>query len=204
MRKHVRNFIVVAAVAPFSLALVAAGTANAATSAPAVPSAQHATAPSDSLESLVNLLAQRLKTADSVSTAKYGTPSPVDDPAREKTELDSAAAMATKQGLDPNATRKIFSDQIQANKVVQYGLYSRWTALPNEIPKIKADLTKLRTQLDTITGDLIRDLAATKTARSASDCKAHLQSTERSVSRANHFDALHVQAFDRALISVCT
>lgn len=112
--------------------------------------------------------------------------------------------MATKQGLDPNATRKIFSDQIQANKVVQYGLYSRWTALPNEIPKIKADLTKLRTQLDTITNDLIRDLAATKTARSASGCKSDLQSTERSVSRANHFDALHVQAFNRALISVCT
>ncbi|WP_433289862.1 gamma subclass chorismate mutase AroQ [Pseudonocardia sp. CA-142604] len=194
----------IAAVAPFSLALAAAGTANAATPGPAVPSAQHATGRSDSLEPLVNLLAQRLKTADSVSTAKYGTPSPVDDPAREKTELDSAAAMATKQGLDPNATRKIFSDQIQANKVVQYGLYSRWTALPNEIPKIKADLTKLRTQLDTITDDLIRDLAATKTARSASGCKSDLQSTERSVSRANHFDALHVQAFNRALVSVCT
>ena len=192
-----------AAVAPFSLALVAAGTANAATAAPTVSSAQHATGRGDSLEPLVNLLAQRLKTADSVSTAKYGTPSPVDDPAREKTELDSAAAMATKNGLDPDATRKIFSDQIQANKVVQYGLYSRWTALPNEIPKTKADLTKLRTQLDTITNDLIRDLAATKTTRSASGCKAHLQSTERSVSRANHFDALHVEAFNRALISVC-
>jgi chorismate mutase len=186
------------------LAIVAAGTANAATSAPAVSSAQHATRRSDSLEPLVSLLAQRLKTADSVSSAKYGTPSPVDDPAREKTELDSAAAMATAQGLDPNATRKIFSDQIQANKVVQYGLYSRWTALPNEIPKTKADLTELRTQLDTITDDLIRDLAATKAARSSSGCEAHLQSTERSVSRANHFDALHVQAFNRALVSVCT
>ena len=192
------------AVAPFLLALVATGTANAATSAPAVPSAQHATGRSDSLEPLVNLLAQRLKTADSVSTAKYGTPSPVDDPAREKTELDSAAAMATKQGLDPNATRKIFSDQIQANKVVQYGLYSRWTALPNEILETKANLTKLRTQLDTITNDLIRDLAATKTTRRGSGCTAHLHSAERSVSRANHFDALHVQAFDRALTSVCT
>jgi chorismate mutase len=200
----VRNFVVAAAVIPFSLALVAAGTANAATSAPAVSSAQHATGRSDSLQPLVSLLAQRLKTADSVSTAKYGTPSPVDDPAREKTELDSAAAMATKQGLDPNATRKIFSDQIQANKVVQYGLYSRWTALPNEIPTTKADLTELRTQLDTITTDLIRDLAATKAARSSSGCEAHLQSTERSVSRANHFDALHVQAFNRALVSVCT
>jgi chorismate mutase len=204
VRKRVRNFIVLAAVAPFSLALVAAGTANAATAAPAVSSALHATGRGDSLEPLVNLLAQRLKTADSVSTAKYGTPSPVDDPAREKTELDSAAAMATERGLDPNATRKIFSDQIQANKVVQYGLYSRWTALPDEIPKTKADLTKLRTQLDTITDDLIRDLVATKTARSASGCKSHLQSTERSVSRANHFDALHVQAFNRALVSVCT
>ncbi|HEY4419456.1 MAG TPA: chorismate mutase [Pseudonocardia sp.] len=192
------------AVAPFSLALVATGTANAATPAPTVSSAHHGTRRGDSLEPLINLLAQRLKTADSVSTAKYGTTSPVDDPAREKTELDSAATMATKRGLDPNATRRIFSDQIQANKVVQYGLYSRWTALPNEIPKAKADLTKLRTQLDTITNDLIRDLAATKTIRSGSGCTAHLHSAERSVSRANHFDALHVQAFDRALTSVCT
>jgi chorismate mutase len=195
---------VLAAVTPFSLALVAAGTANAATSAPTVSSAQHATRRGDSLEPLVNLLAQRLKTADSVSTAKYGTPSPVDNPAREKTELDSAAAMATKRGLDPNTTRKIFSDQFQASKVVQYGLYSRWTALPNEILKTKADLTKLRTQLDTITDDLIRDLAATKTTRSGPGCKARLQSAERRVSRANHFDPLHVEAFNRALISVCT
>jgi chorismate mutase len=204
VKTQVWNFVVLVTVAPFSLALVSAGTANAATSAPPVSSAQHATGRGDSLEPLINLLAQRLKTADSVSTAKYDTPSPVYDPAREKVEIDSAAAMATKQGLDPNATRKILSDQIQANKVVQYGLYSRWTALPNEIPKTKADLTKLRPQLDTITNELIRDLAATKTIRSGSGCRAHVRSTERSVSRANHFDTLHVEAFNRALISVCT
>lgn len=193
-----------AAVAPLLPAFVAAGTAHAATPAPAVSSPRHSTGRGDSLEPLINLLAQRLKTADAVSTAKYGTPSPVDDPAREKTELDSAAAMATQRGLDPNTTRKIFSDQIQANKVVQYGLYSRWTARPNEVPETKADLSELRTRLDTITDELIRDLVATKTIRSSSACRARLRSTQRSVSSANHFDALHVEAFNRALISVCT
>jgi chorismate mutase len=186
------------------MALVSVGTANAATAAPAASAAQHATRRGDPLEPLVKLVAQRLTTADAVSSAKFGTPSPVDDPAREKVELDAAAAMATKQGLDPNATRKIFSDQIQANKVVQYGLYSRWTALPNKVPKTKADLTKIRTQLDTITVDLIRDLAATKSARSGSGCKTELRSAERSVSRADHFDALHVESFNRALVSICT
>jgi chorismate mutase len=192
------------AVVPFSVAVVTTGTANAAEPEPATPSVQHAAPLADPLEPLVNLVAQRLNTGDTVASAKFGTPSPIEDPAREKVELDSTAAMATKQGLDPNAIRKVFSDQIQANKVVQYGLYSRWTSHPDQVPKTRADLNKIRTQLDTITIALIRDLATTRTARSGAGCRTQLQSAERSVSRAEHFDALHVDAFQRALISICT
>jgi chorismate mutase len=204
VKRRIRNFVLLSAVVPFSVAIVTTGTANAAEPEPATSSVQQAAPRGDPLEPLVNLVAQRLKTGDTVSSAKFGTPSPIEDPAREKVELDSAAAMATKQGLDPNATRKIFSDQIQANKVVQYGLYSRWTSHPDQVPKTRADLNKIRTQLNTITAALIRDLATTRTARSGTGCRTQLQSAERSVSRAEHFDALHVDAFHRALTSICT
>ena len=199
-----RNLALLPTIVALSIALVTACAVDAGVPTPTVSSAADATQEGDPLEPLVDLIAQRLRTADAVSSATFGTPSPIDDPAREKDELDAAAAMASGQGLDPNVTRKIFSDQIEANKVIQYGLYARWTAHPDQAPKTKADLTTIRSQLNTITVDLIRDLASTKAARSDASCTTQLRSAERSVSRTYNFDPLHVEAFDRALISVCT
>ena len=204
MRKRIRTVVSLSVLVPVAASLVTGGTAIAATTTAATSRAHHATQQKDPLEPLVGLIAQRLRTGDTVSSAKFGTASPIDDPAREKVELDAAAVMAAKQGVDPGTTRKIFSDQIQANKVVQYGLYARWTARPGEVPKNKGDLKAVRTQLDQITEGLVRDLATTKAARSATGCNAQAQSAARGVGRADHFDALHVEALNRALLSVCT
>jgi len=44
------------------------------------------------LSDLVALAAQRIGTGDVVAAAKFGTPQAIDDPAREKQELDAVAA----------------------------------------------------------------------------------------------------------------
>jgi chorismate mutase len=180
------------------MALVAAGCAAA---SPAAPTAS-APAPS-ALEPLVDLVAQRLETADTVAAAKFGTDSPIEDPAREKVVLDTASTKATDQGIDADEVRTVFADQIQASKAVQYGLYSRWTAHPNEVPTTKPELGQVRPILDGITDALVRELAATVDLRNGSSCGTQLEGARQRVSDGEHFDALHSDAFDRALVSLC-
>jgi chorismate mutase len=201
VRKRVFPVVLFSVLVPVIVAVEAAETAIASTPA---SSAREPARRGDALEPLVDLVAQRLETADIVASAKFGTSSPIEDPAREKVVLDSAASMAAQQGLDPEATRTVFSDQIQANKVVQYGLFSAWTSHPDEAPTTRADLNRIRPTLDRITVDLVHQLAATQKTRSDQNCDSELRSAQRSVGRAHDFDALHADALGRALTSVCS
>jgi chorismate mutase len=198
----VRNFVLLSAFLLFAVGLGAAGTASASTSVSGTP----ATAGHEfgELGPLVDLVAQRLETADTVASAKFGTTSPIEHHAREKVVLDTAATLATQHQLDPDATRTVFSDQIQGGKAVQYGIFSRWTAHPDEAPTTRADLNEVRPVLDGITTGLVRELAATQEVRSGADCGSQLRSVGHRAGRAHHFDALHADAFDRALVSVCS
>ncbi len=127
--------------------------------APAPPEVTGPTAPYGRLRLLADLSAQRLATADLVAAAKYGTDSPIDDPAREKQVLDAVARQARETGGDPEATVRIFRDQIDANKVVQRGLFRRWDADPSQVPKERPDLTEVREEINRINGGLVRGIA---------------------------------------------
>ncbi|MEU9750618.1 gamma subclass chorismate mutase AroQ [Streptomyces niveus] len=94
------------------------------------------------LTALTDLFAERLLVADKVAAAKYGTDRPIDDPARERKILDDVADRAVGLGLDPDVVVAVFGDQIEANKVVQRGLYARWDAHPDERPTQRPDLDK--------------------------------------------------------------
>src|SRR5947208_9192944 len=96
---------------------------------------------SSPLHPVASLAAERLATADLVAAAKWGTDSPIDDPAREQVVLDNVAAQAQQLGADPDEIRVIFRDQIEANKTVQRGLFQRWTDHPDEAPTTKPDLS---------------------------------------------------------------
>jgi chorismate mutase-like protein len=78
------------------------------------------------LGSLTSLAAQRILLGDKVAAAKFGTDQPIDDPSRERHELDAVAALAAREGVDPDASVRFFRAQIEANKVVQRGLYALW------------------------------------------------------------------------------
>lgn len=152
---------------------------------------------------LVDVLARRVEIGDTVAAAKWGTSQPIEDPAREKTVLDNAAAQAPTYGVDPSLAGRVFSDQIAANKVVQYGLFSRWTAHPGQAPTGRPDLTTVRPILDAITGQLLTQLHATKELRGSDRCVRQLAKAQVRVAHDHGFDQLHREALVRAGTAVC-
>ena len=155
------------------------------------------------LVALVDVTARRVEIGDTVAAAKWGTTQPIEDPAREKTVLDNAAAQAPTYGMGPSPVVRVFSDQIAANKVVQYGLFSRWTAHPGQAPTERPDLTVVRPVLDAITGQLLTQLQSTEGLRTSDRCHRQLAVAQEQVARSHDFDELHKEALARAGTSLC-
>jgi chorismate mutase len=160
----------------------------------------------DGLARLVGLAARRLATADTVAAAKWAGGGSISDPAREKVVLDTASAAATQRGLNPHdvaEVSQVFRDQIEANKAVQYGLFSDWSADPGNVPSGAPDLGQVRPVLDGITGELLDAWATTRATRADAGCHALLDRATDDVERDEHLDDLHRRGLDRALRSIC-
>ncbi len=163
-----------------------------------------ASASSPSLWRLTDLAAQRVAIADQVAAAKYGTPSPIDDPAREQQIYDSVASRAPGLGLDPAGAVRFFRAQIEANKLVQRGLYARWDAHPAEAPTTRPDLARIRPVIDGLNTGLLTELAATVPVRSARSCPIRQLVTADVADVVHRFDALHARALATATSATCT
>ncbi|WP_151484038.1 chorismate mutase [Streptomyces albicerus] len=206
MRPHrLRSVLVTAAVVA---AAAVSGTAPASAQAPAAahtaPASAPASLPASALTSLTELFAERLLLADKVAAAKYGTDLPIDDPARERQILDDVAARAAGLGLDPDSVTAVFRDQIEANKLVQRGLYARWDAHPDERPTERPDLAKeVRPALDLITTRLLAALQATAPVRADASCEPRLYAAAALSAYGHRLDVLHLKGLGRALPSVC-
>jgi chorismate mutase len=156
-----------------------------------------------SLLPLIGSAAERVQVADLVAAAKFPD-QPITDPVREQQVLDMAAAQAPKLGLDPAFAVRFFRDQIEAAKVVEYGLFARWTAHPDQVPAHKPDLaTEVRPIIDRINGELLGELADTARTRAGRECDARLMLSVRVVELREHFDRLHREGLGRAVWSVC-
>ncbi|MGW3571193.1 gamma subclass chorismate mutase AroQ [Streptomyces sp. NPDC000941] len=192
-----------AAAGPASAAVPASASAPASASVPAPPYGR--------LLPIADLSAQRLLTADQVAAAKYryaapprgGTDSPIDDPERERQVLEAVAEQARALGADPQATVRIFRDQIEANKLVQRGLHHRWEADPAQAPTERPDLSKVRLEINRINGELVRAVADSERARAERSCTGRLTVAALRVRHDRQLDALHSVALERALPSVC-
>jgi chorismate mutase len=167
--------------------------------------ASAASGSSSGLWTLTDLAAQRVQIADKVAAAKFGTPSPIDDPVREQQILDSVAAKAPAMGLDPADAVRFFRDQIEANKLVQRGLYERWTARPDEQPTERPDLaTEVRPVIDRLNTGLLAELAATRDSRARPSCDVRLAVTVGLVDARRRLNLLHETALGEAVQSACT
>lgn len=164
-----------------------------------VPSVVHG------LTALTDLFAERLLIADKVAAAKYGTGRPIDDPTREQKILEDVADRALALGLDPDAAVAVFRDQMEANKRVQRGLYTRWDAHPDERPAQRPDLDReVRPALDRITTQILNTLVATQDVRTSPSCELRLYGAAAGSAYGHQLDVLHLQGLARALPSVCT
>ncbi len=182
----------------------------------AVPAVAHTSTPvratavaatgSLSLAPLTDLFAERLLVADKVAAAKYGTDKPIDDPVREQQILADVSARAVGLGLDPESVAAVFRDQIEANKVVQRGLYARWDAHPELRPTERPDLVKeVRPILDRITTELLDALKATEGVRNGYGYRCELLLGVAAGRSAFEYrlDYLHLTGLGRAVPSVC-
>ncbi|MDT7801385.1 MAG: chorismate mutase [Actinomycetota bacterium] len=162
-----------------------------------------ASAAPTSLWRLTDLAAQRVRIADRVAAAKYGTPSPIDDPVRERQIYKTVAARAPGLGLDPADAVRFFRAQVEANKVVQRGRYARWATHPSEIPADRPDLSELRPVIDRLNSGLLTELAATLPARTARSCSQWQHLAARVADVVHRFDALHARAPGEAVAATC-
>ncbi|MFD6988072.1 chorismate mutase [Streptomyces sp. NPDC059943] len=201
MRTRRTRSVLVAACA----ALLLSGAGAGAMPAVAQPqSAAPALSAAYGLTPLTNLFAERLLIADKVAAAKYGTDRPIDDPAREQKILDDVGTRAVGLGLDPDAVVAVFRDQIEANKLVQRGLYTRWDAHPEERPTQRPDLDKeVRPALDRITTQLLNTLVETEGVRLSPSCEPRLYDAAAWSAFGHELDALHLRGMERALPSAC-
>jgi chorismate mutase len=157
------------------------------------------------LGALTDLVVKRLRVSDDVAAAKFGTSSPIDDPAREQQVLDQVRQQAAALGLDADAATAFFQDQITASKVVQKGLFARWTAHPDEAPTTRPDLGQIRTQLDQLTAALLQQLKSTVDVRTEPiSCTVQLTLAAGSAVVLDRLDVLHRRALGTAVHSVCT
>ncbi|MEV6282406.1 chorismate mutase [Kribbella sp. NPDC051770] len=173
--------------------------------APASAAAERVSAQATGLGQLTDLVAQRIEVGDLVAASKFGTDKPIDDPAREQVVLDQARASAVQLGIDPEETATFFRDQIGASKVVQRGLFARWTAHPAEAPTTRPDLNEIRATLDKLTTELLQALRSTTNVRHAGvRCVVELTTSSITTGFEHRLDRLHTQAFSGAVGHVCS
>ncbi|MBP2329824.1 chorismate mutase [Kibdelosporangium banguiense] len=154
---------------------------------------------------LADVAASRILLGDKVAAAKFGTTLPIDDPVREQQVLDTVAAKSTAMGLPPETSVRFFRAQIEANKIVQRGLFRYWTRHPDKVPAHRPDLAgEVRPQLDRITGEILDQLRATLTIRRPSvECLVWRLEAELSADIVHRLDKLHRDALSVSLRPSC-
>jgi chorismate mutase len=114
----------------------------------------------DRLQPLVATSACRLAIAERVALAKWDSRVKVEDEAREAQVIHSAVQYGSSKGLDERLIAKVFTAQIEANKLVQYSLLADWRRKGRAPAHKPVDLAADRLALDRLQTDLTEDVAA--------------------------------------------
>ena len=148
---------------------------------------------------LLTGIEQRLNLASSVAVHKWDQHLPVESTARERQVLAQARQLAPDYNVSPERAAAFFSDQIEANKIVQYTLLDRWTRLGYRPPATRLDLAKdLRPHLDKLQITLLNELSRFD-QQQPKDCQRKL--SHALAQRTN--DWLRHQALLRATLQLC-
>ncbi|EID72504.1 MULTISPECIES: chorismate mutase [Rhodococcus] len=155
------------------------------------------------LEPIARAVSLRLATADAVAAAKWGTPSPIDDPARDAQVLNAVATQAADEGLSAGRVQQVFRDQIEANKEVQRALFAWWSVAPGAAPIVRPDLTQVRPVIDRQNSDILLQLREQEAVLAGPGCVPALVDATVAVVAEQRLDPLHQATLARALVSIC-
>lgn len=183
-----------ATVAGVALAAVVSGWPSAAAAEPA---------PRPDRAALVDVVADRLATADVVAAVKWRSGAPVDDPVREAQVVDTAVTTGGRLGLDAARVTTVVRDQIEVGKAVQRTLIALWRTAPATAPTAPPDLTAVRPRITVLTDDLVTGLARDDAALRGPRCPADLAKAVIATTRRDHSDPLHAVALAAATRSLC-
>lgn len=162
--------------------------------------AAQAPAPLDSLRPLLTTLNERLNIGDLVALTKWDSGKPIQDSPREAQVIASARTLASEHKLDPEDVAQLIAAQMEANKLVQYGLLAQWQAAGAAPDTPRPDLAKqIRPRLDELQTRLLRQYANFAPHRREPNCQALLAKARQDLTH----DALHELALTRATGELC-
>lgn len=175
----------------------------------AIPDSRAQTLDDDpALDRIVALVIERLDTADAVAAAKWATaaqngglPS-IDDPEREAQVYDVMARLGADRGLPETWIRQVFYEQIEANKIVQHGLVTRWRFDPAAAPSALPELASVRPVIDRVNVEIVDQLALRRAELTGPHCALRLASPVFGALTSGR-DALHQAALVRATAALC-
>lgn len=153
-----------------------------------------------SLLPLLETMNERLNLADLVALSKWDTRQPTQDSTREAQVIANARKQALDRKLDPDEVAELVAAQIEASKLVQYGLLAHWQAAGKAPDTPRPDLTRqVRPQLDELQNRLLKQYAAFAPFRKDPNCASWLATARSSLIK----DTLHGQALIRATGDLC-
>jgi chorismate mutase len=155
---------------------------------------------SESLRPLLTTLNERLNIGDLVALTKWDSGKPIQDSPREAQVIANARTLATEHQLDPEEVAQLIAAQMEANKLVQYGLLAQWQAAGAAPDTPRPDLAgQIRPRLDELQSRLLRQYADFAPHRRDPDCPVWLAKARQALSH----DALHDLALTRATGELC-
>ncbi len=115
-------------------------------------------------DALYDLIGERLSLMRDVAAYKWFNDLPVEDPERERTVIDAAAADALRHQLRPEPAARFFAVQIEAAKDIQRYWLTRWKS--DDGPQSEPDLSGvLRPRLLALGNDILAAAARQDTIR---------------------------------------
>jgi chorismate mutase len=153
-----------------------------------------------SLQPLLATMNERLNIGDLVALTKWDSHKPIQDSAREAQVIANARKEAVSRKLDPDEVAELLAAQIEASKLVQYGLLAQWQAAGRAPDVPRPDLGKeIRPQLDELQNRLLQYYADFAPYRKDPNCAHWLARTRSTLIK----DGLHGQALIRATGDLC-
>ncbi|WP_419711038.1 chorismate mutase [Pseudomonas sp. NFX224] len=153
----------------------------------------------DTLQPLLNTINERLNIADEVALTKWDSGKPIQDTAREALVIANAKKQAVERKVDPDEAADLIAAQIEANKLVQYGLIAQWQAAHKAPDAPRPDLNQIRPKLDELQTRLLQEYADFVPYRVDPECPTWLAEQRSALIK----DALHGQALIRATGELC-